>query len=96
MPLTALIAMQAPGKIGMVIVILVFCLVPLTVIGEDPGFGVAALIQVSAILLTLAALLWLSRAKPLSAKVWQLVVGYLLANSISNLCALLLSPHLLH
>jgi hypothetical protein len=96
MPFTALIAMQAPGKIGMVIVILVFCLVPLTVIGEDPGFGVAALTQVSALLLTLAALLWLSWSKPLPTITWRLVVGYLVVNSISNLCALFLIPHLLH
>lgn len=92
----ALMAMQAPGKVGMIFVVMVYCSVPLTVLGEDPGFGVGPMIQCGFVFLTLAASLWLGRRQQFTAKVWRSVVVYLIAVSISNLCALLLIPHLLH
>ena len=92
----AQIAMQAPAKVGMILVVLIFCLVPLTVLGENPGFGVAPMIQCSLVFMTLAGSLWLGRRQPCAIKVWRLAITYLLATSISNLCALLLHPHLLH
>jgi hypothetical protein len=92
----ALIAMQAPGKLGMLFVVLVFCAVPLTILGEDPGFGVAPMIQCGLVFMTVAGSLWLGRRQSFATRIWRSAVAYLIATSISNLCALLLSPHLLH
>ncbi len=96
MPSLALIAMQTLGKVGMIFVVLVFCTVPLTILGEDPGFGVAPMIQCGLVFMTVAGSLWLGRRQPFTTRVWRSAVAYLIAISISNLCALLLSPHLLH
>lgn len=91
-----LIAMQMTDKLGILFVLLLFCLIPLAVFSENPGLTPSGCAQLIAIAVTVVcALLWFRRKTTLS-RLGIAFVAYMVATCLSNLVAMALIPHLLH
>ncbi len=91
-----LIAMQMTDKLGILFVLLLFCLIPLAVFSENPGLTPGGCTQLIAIAVAITcALLWI-RPKTALSRLGTALVTYMVATCLSNLVAMALIPHLLH
>ena len=91
-----LIAMQMTDKLGILFVLLLFCLIPLAVFNENPGLTPTGCLQIVVIAATvIGALLWFPEKKILGRLVIAFV-AYMVATCLSNLAAMMLIPDLLH
>ncbi len=91
-----IMAMTVVDKLGQVIVILLFCIVPLAVFSENPGLTPSGCVQLVAIVATMIGALVMFRKKRGIGRILAVCASYAVATLISNLVAMALIPHLMH
>lgn len=91
-----IIAMTVTDKLGLVIVILLFCIVPLAVFSENPGVTPSGCVQLVVIVATMIGALVMFRSRRGISRVFAVCAAYVVATFISNLFAMALIPHLIH
>ena len=91
-----IIAITVADKLGLVIVVLLLCIVPLAVGSENPELTPSGCVQLVVIVATMIGALVVFRKRSGINQVLTVCAAYAVATLISNLVAMALIPHLMH
>jgi hypothetical protein len=96
MAIQNIIAMTVDDKVGLLLTLLLFSIIPLAILDANPGLGVGGLIQLMVIVSAVAWTLVRFAQKRTRSRLLYAALSYPVATASSNFLALALIPNLLH